>query len=478
LSFTLEPEAIPDHGEVVVQDQQQGGLPVPLRRNSGFKWFLSGSSVSLLGSRVTTIAYPLLALAISGSPLVAGWACFAATAPSVLVYLPAGAIIDRCNPRVAMLVCEVVRGLAIVSVVAALGMSRLTVPLLITAAVVEEIFEVFANLAERRLTCSLVEPGDVPSALAGTEARTHLAVMLGRPLGALLFGLSHIAPFAFDSATFGVNAATLLKMRKHYRYDRDTRPSKAALGREIREGLSWLRQDKFALIALHLTAGTTFVGQALIMFFLIQAHAQHLSAIEIGMVLAASGMGGALGALTAPWLSGRLANGLLNWQLAGWLITFTCLYLWGWQSVRCIAAAMMVMSLTGAWGNVALDNYIAKAAGPALLGRVMSIYALISFGALALGPLFGATLLSNNSPRDAVLVLLVTVLILWAMQPHQSHRKTRDGYGAMFCRPQAVRIALSLGRLLVARNGAPAAGPSGRPEFAGVRDKPGRSLPP
>jgi hypothetical protein len=240
---------------------------VPLRRNRGFSLLLGGSWVSMLGSRVTTIAYPLLVLAISGSPLLAGWACFAATAPSVLFYLPAGAIVDQWNPRLAMLFCESLRGLVIASVVAAMVMSELTVWQLISAAAVEEILEVFSNLAERRLTCSLVEPGNVPSALARTEGRTHLAVMLGRPLGAVFFGISHIFPFAFDSLTFWVNTAALLRMRKHQGGTAYLSPPRTRLTREIGEGLTWVRTDPFALIALPLNAGTTFVGQALIMFF-------------------------------------------------------------------------------------------------------------------------------------------------------------------------------------------------------------------
>jgi hypothetical protein len=276
--------------------------------------------------------------------------------------------------------------------------------------------------------------------------------MLGRPLGALLFGLAPIAPFAFDSLTFGVNAATLLKLRKHYRYDRIAHGPRTRLLGEIGEGFGWLLRDSFARIALPLTAGTTFVGQALIMFFLIRAHAGHLSAVKIGIVLAGSGMGGLLGALAAPRLFGSLGYELLNWQLAGWVLTFTCLYWWGWHWPLCIGCAMMFMSFTGALGNVALDNYIAQTARPALLGRVMSIYSLISFGALALGPLVGATLLSEHSPQHAVLALLVAVLVLWALQPYGSHRKTPAGYGAMFYRLAATRVALSVGHLVVARS--------------------------
>ena len=53
-------------------------------------------------------------------------------------------------------------------------------------------------------------------------------------------------------------------------------------------------------------------------------------------------------------------------QLAGWVLTFACLFLWGWRSVPCFAVAMMFMSFTGALGNVALDNYIAQTALPEL----------------------------------------------------------------------------------------------------------------
>jgi MFS family permease len=417
---------------------------VPLRRNHGFSLLLGGSWISMLGSRVTTIAYPLLVLAISGSPLLAGWACFGATAPSVLFYLPAGAIIDRCNPRLAMLVCEILRGLVIASVVTAMVMSKLTVWQLILAAVVEQILEVFSNLAERRLTCSLVEPGNVPSALARTEARTHLAVLLGRPLGALLFGISHILPFSFDSLTFGVSAAALLRMRKHQGGNSCPPPPRTGISREIGEGLMWLRSDPFALIALPLNAGTTFVGQALIMIFLSEAHAYSLTTFAIGISLAASGVGGVLGSMAAPPLFRRFGYYMFNAQLAGWLLTFACLTEWGWRSFPCMAAAMMFMSFTGAMGNVALDNYITRTAGPTLLGRVMSINSLISLAALAVGPLFGAIVLRVHGPHDAVVALLFLVGLLCVAAPVLPGRE-------VLCHP-AEYIAQSLHHRVAARS--------------------------
>jgi hypothetical protein len=64
-----------------------------------------GSYVSMFGSRITTIACPLLALYLTNSPVDAGIA-FAATVPSVFVYLPAGALVEHWDPRRTLLACE------------------------------------------------------------------------------------------------------------------------------------------------------------------------------------------------------------------------------------------------------------------------------------------------------------------------------------------------------------------------------------
>ena len=83
----------------------------PRRFTANFRLLMGGSFVSMLGSRVSSIAYPLLVLALTGSAADAGWASFATLAPSVLAYLPAGALIDRWDPRKALLRSEMGRGL-------------------------------------------------------------------------------------------------------------------------------------------------------------------------------------------------------------------------------------------------------------------------------------------------------------------------------------------------------------------------------
>src|SRR6476646_11840674 len=68
---------------------------VPLRRNRDFILLWSGQVVSTLGSEVSGLAFPRLVLSLTGSPAQAGIVGFARGLPYLLVYLPAGALVDR-----------------------------------------------------------------------------------------------------------------------------------------------------------------------------------------------------------------------------------------------------------------------------------------------------------------------------------------------------------------------------------------------
>jgi predicted MFS family arabinose efflux permease len=397
-------------------------------RNPNFGLLLTGSSVSLLGSRVTTIAYPLLVLAITGSPVVAGLACFAATAPSVLFYLPAGALVDRCQPRIALLICESVRGGIIAVVVIVLLVSHPSLLLLILAAGAEEILEVFSTLAERRLARSLVDPENAASALAQAEARTHMAVMVGRPLGALLFGAAHALPFIADCFSFCVSVGTLLPIKTSPEKGSVERPPRERLTHEIAEGFEWLRDHRFAGRALLLTAGITLIGQALIMIFLGEAHASRSPAFTIGLVLAGSGVGGALGSALAPWLFRHRGYSLFKTQLTAWMLTFSCLVLPGLRSFAGVAAAMIFLGFAGAVGNIALDAYILKNARETILARVMSFNWLMTYVALALGPLLGGVLLKEFDPLGAVFALLPAAVLLRILAPPAPEPPEAAGY--------------------------------------------------
>ncbi|MFG1809666.1 MFS transporter [Streptomyces sp. NPDC049040] len=93
-------------------------------RPRDFLLLWGGQAVSEMGSAVTTVALPLVAVvALKASTFQVGLPAAAATAAFAVVALPAGAIVDRGTKRSIMIVCGILRLLAIGSIplVAAFG---------------------------------------------------------------------------------------------------------------------------------------------------------------------------------------------------------------------------------------------------------------------------------------------------------------------------------------------------------------------
>jgi hypothetical protein len=66
--------------------------PTPLRRNRDFTKLWVGEAVSIFGSRIAYVAYPLLVLAVTGSPAYAGLTAFLRTLPYFVLALPTGVL--------------------------------------------------------------------------------------------------------------------------------------------------------------------------------------------------------------------------------------------------------------------------------------------------------------------------------------------------------------------------------------------------
>src|SRR5690349_17650033 len=90
-----------------------------LRRNRDFVLLQAGQLLSSAGSQSTTIAYPLLVLALTSSPAQAGLVTFARLLPVGIFALPAGLAADRWSRRRLMVASDAVRAAAM----AALGVA-------------------------------------------------------------------------------------------------------------------------------------------------------------------------------------------------------------------------------------------------------------------------------------------------------------------------------------------------------------------
>jgi MFS family permease len=289
----------------------------PLWRQRDYVLLWSGQAISSVGGAVSLIAFPLLVLAITHSPLAAGIAGMLRRLPNLL-YLVAGALVDRWNRKYVMIVCDSGRALSLVSIPLALMLGHLTIWQLYANALVEGILLVFFSVAHASSLGQVVANEQLPAAMAQEEVVEGVTALLGPGLAGALFALARILPFVADAVSYGASIVTLLLIRTPFQMPR-VQPRRHLLA-EIREGMIWMWQQP-VIRMMNLTnvaAALVTPGSTLVVIVVAQQHGA--SDAVIGLIFACGGVGAILGSLLAPFTQKFLTVGraivLTRWIFA------------------------------------------------------------------------------------------------------------------------------------------------------------------
>ncbi len=358
--------------------------PVPLRRNRDFLLLWSGQVVSTIGMRISALAYPLLVLAATNSPAQAGLVGFAQSLPYLLLYLPAGALVDRWHRKRTMLVADAGRAVALGSVALALALDRLTLVQLLVVAFVEGSLFVFFQLSESAALPHVVPRSQLPTALSQNQAREQGAELAGQPLGGLLFGISHLLPFLVDAITYLVSFGTLLLIRPDLQGARERRVTR--LRAEIAEGIRWLWRQPLLRALVVLIGATNLVFAALPLALIVRATDLGASPAVIGLMLSLFGAGAIVGALVAPAVHRRIpARLVILGSLWVWAALIAVLVLM--PTALTLGLVAGIAWLVGPPFNVVVGAYRYALAPDHLQARTQSAARLVAWGTIPLGSL-------------------------------------------------------------------------------------------
>ncbi|MFE6872248.1 MFS transporter [Kitasatospora sp. NPDC057692] len=383
----------------------------PLRRNREFLLLWSGASLSFLSARVTAVAYPLIVLWHTSSPLAMSVVSTAALLPLLLVQLPAGALVDRWDRRRLMLACEAGRLAVVGSVALALAAGRTTVAHLAAAAFVEAALAVFYRLAERGAVRNLVHPAHLPAALAQNEARGRAAGLLGQPAGVLLQSAARWLPFGFGALGYLLSALSLLLIRKDFQQERADRADRPRMATEVAEGMRWLWRQRFLRAALGYVAGTNVLFQMLALALILRIKETGLPSATLAVVMGIGGVGGLCGALTGSRIQRRmrqrtlLIGGAVTWALLIGAMGFT-------GAPVALGALYAGIGFVGAVFNVGAAVYQVRTTPDALQGRVAATAGLIGSGTNALGSSAAGLLLAAWGARTTVHAIAGAMAVL------------------------------------------------------------------
>jgi MFS family permease len=363
----------------------------------------------VLGTRVSSLALPLLVLETTHSAAQAGLITSARMVPYLVFGLPAGALMDRWNRKTTMIVCDVARGIALGSVPLAWALGYLSLIQLTLVALIQGTAFVFFNVAEMASLPNVVAQEDLPQATALDSAAGSAGSLIGPGLAGVIIGAARttaqgaVLAYLVDAITYLLSVVSLGFIRVPFQHDH-LDGGEHTLSGDVREGLRFLWQDS-RLRTLALTSwALSFLYAPVSLAMIVLARDQlHASARVIGLIFSLSAVGGLLGAWIAPHVKTRLPFGAviigtialqaLVTPLVG-LATSAAMMICGW------AIAFMLDPIF----SMASTSYRFAVTPDAMRGRVHSIYRLGGYGAEPFGAALGGLFLGILGARTEILL--------------------------------------------------------------------------
>jgi MFS family permease len=381
---------------------------VPLRRNRGFRMLWVGQLLSDTGSEIGLLAYPLLILALTHSAVLAGVVGTAREVAIIGLQLPAGALSDRLDRRLTMIVCDVLRAALLVVLGLLIALQLASWPVVLVVSVIEGGAGAIFNPAATAALPGIVPDGQLEEAWAATEARTWGASLAGSALGGVLFGLGRAVPFLADAVSYGASFGTVSRIRGRFRPERTA--ERKALWHEVTDGLRLVWQVPI-LRATVLTAPLVNFAFNGVLFTIILALRQHgTSTSVIGLVQAAIMAGGVIGGLVAPRLQGRMSVRTITIAM---FVAETLLF--GVAALLVpspvVALPVAIVPLLAPAGNAALFAVMLRSTPEAMRGRVTNTVSMVAMALAALAPLVAGLLVEHASGAWAIGAFSATMAV-------------------------------------------------------------------
>ncbi|MBO0840611.1 MAG: MFS transporter, partial [Sciscionella sp.] len=218
---------------------------IGLLRQRDFRLLWVGETTSKLGSAVTMVALPLVAvISLHANTFTVSALEAAAWLPWLLIGLPAGAWVDRLPRRAVMITCDVLSAVLFASVPIAAWLGWLSIGQLLAVALLTGVCTVFFQTSYQVYLPTVVRESELTEANAKLLGSESAGQVVGPGLGGLLAQLfGAVFGLLVDALSFVVSAFCLLRIRASEALP--AKEKRAPLHREIGEGLRFVFHDPY-----------------------------------------------------------------------------------------------------------------------------------------------------------------------------------------------------------------------------------------
>jgi MFS family permease len=369
-----------------------------LWRHPDFLRLWGASTISQLGSQITLIALPLLAvLVLDASAFQVALLTTFDFLPFLLFSLPAGVWVDRLARRPLLIVTDLARAAALLSIPLAYALDVLTLGQLYVVGFLVGVLTVFFELAYTSYLPSLVAREELIDGNSKLEISRSGAYIAGPGLGgALVDLLTAPAAIVLDAVSFLVSGLLVVRIRQAEEWVAAAAP-RTGIRKELVEGLRYVASHRYLWPIASCTAILNlFWNAAFAVYFVFLARELDLSPAVIGLVLTVGNVGWLAGALVARRVTERLGVG---WTLAG------SAFLFGPSGVLIalapeseplafLIAAQALGSFAGVLYNITSMTLRQSVTPERLQGRTVGAIRTVVWGVTPLGALLGGGLAS------------------------------------------------------------------------------------
>jgi hypothetical protein len=375
----------------------------PLRRNRDFVLLQAGQLLSTFGANMSAIAYPLLALALTGSAAKTGYVGAVAFAPLVLLSPLAGVAADRYDRRRLMIASDAAAAGAIGALAAAALAHHATYWLILIVAFVDSSAAVVFRSGMSGAFRAVVPQPQLADASSISLGRVSVVRLTAPPVGGALFGVARGLPFLVDAISFVFSTASLLLMRTRFQEEREP-----GVRTRFREGLVYFWQIPFLRTTVGMIAASNLVASGAPIAVIILAHRHGLSGAAIGGFVALQGVMLLAGAMASPLL--RRVFPMRAILLAEFWMALVYASFLVYPNVYVLAVAVALHMFWFPNTDSAMTAYSYTLIPDRLLGRAMAASSTLRALSAPLGPLVAGLLLSHASARLTIVALAAPVV--------------------------------------------------------------------
>jgi MFS family permease len=404
-----------------------------LWRNRDFALLWSAQSVSMVGSEVSGLALPLVAiLVLHASTFAVAALGVVEFVPFVLLTLPAGVWVDRLRRRPILIASDWGRAVALGSVPLAYAFGGLTLAQLYVVGFVTGVFTVFFDVSYQSYLPALVDKEHVIEGNAKLELSRAGSRVAGPTLaGVLVSVLTASYAVAVDAFSFVVSALCLMRIRKPEPEPValvDRQPMRAEIATGLR--YTW-RHPLLRPLILQIGMGNFFNASISAILLVFAVRDLHLTATTIGVAFSVGNAGLLLGATIARRLAVSLGIGpTLICGAVGTGVAYLLLAVAPRHAaIPLLALAQFVWSLGAVLYFVNGISLIQTITPDRLLGRVNASRRFAVWGVMPFGSLLGGALGTALGLRTAIWIGAVGASlssIPLIVSPMRHVRRTED----------------------------------------------------